>query len=122
MKMQLINETFRYDVLNNETKLKMKILFKQNYLCHGNLQFKQIRNNFTICVTRMQDEDQTLMHPSQSLVGETVRHTVHTSQFFFYLHQPLISFLHMTPSFKQYWKDVQTSCKVWNRVYTEFDY
>ena len=38
MKMQLMNETFRY-VLNNETILKMKILLKQNYLFHGNLQF-----------------------------------------------------------------------------------
>ena len=81
MKMQLINETFRYDVLSNETKLKMKILFKQNYLYHGNLLFKKIRNNFTICVTRMRVEDQTLMHPSQPLVGETVRHTLITSQF-----------------------------------------
>ena len=29
--MQLMNETFRYDVLNIETILKMKILLKQIY-------------------------------------------------------------------------------------------
>ena len=34
-----MNETFRYDVLNNETILKMKNSLKQNYLFYRNLQF-----------------------------------------------------------------------------------
>ena len=38
MKMQLMNETFIYDVLNNET-IQKKNLLKQNYLFDGNLQF-----------------------------------------------------------------------------------
>ena len=35
--MQLMNETLRYDVLNNETMyIKKKNLLKQNYLFHRN--------------------------------------------------------------------------------------
>ena len=44
MKMQLMNETLRFDVLNNETNsnnIKKKNLLKQNYLFHGNLQFQK---------------------------------------------------------------------------------
>ena len=59
--------------------------------------------NFTICVTRMRDEDQTHMHPSQPLSPTTTQwlgkhHTLANSN----LHQPLISFLSMIPSCKQY--------------------
>ena len=59
MKIQLMNETFRYDVLNNETiqkniKTKLFISWKFTTL--------KIYKNFTICVTRMRDEDQTHMH------------------------------------------------------------
>ena len=32
------------------------------------------------------------------------------------------SFLYMIPSCKQYGKDVQMWCKVWNHIDTEFDY
>ena len=38
MKMQLMNETLRYDVLNN---IKKKDLLKQDYLFHRNLQFQK---------------------------------------------------------------------------------
>ena len=46
----------------------------------------KIHKNFTICVTRMRDEDQTHMHPSQPLSPTTTQwlgkhHTLHTSQF-----------------------------------------
>ena len=46
----------------------------------------KIHKNLTICVTRMRDEDQTDMHPSQPLSPTTTQwlgkhHTVHTSQF-----------------------------------------
>ena len=65
---------------------KKKLLLKQNYLFHRNLQFLKIQKNLTICVTRMQDEDQTHMQPSQPLSPTTTQwlgkhHTLHTSQF-----------------------------------------
>ena len=47
-----------------------------------------IHKNFTICVTRMRDEDQTHMHPANlfpqppdSGWGNTTQYTQHTSQF-----------------------------------------
>ena len=40
MKVQLMNETLRYDVLNNETIYK-KNLLKQNNLFHRNLEFQK---------------------------------------------------------------------------------
>ena len=84
MKMQLMNETLRYDVLNNET-IKKKNLLTPNYFFHRYTILK-IPKNFTICVTRMRDEDQTHMHSSQPLSPTTTQwlgkhHTVHTSQF-----------------------------------------
>ena len=70
MKMQLMNETLRYDV----------ICFIEIYT------ISKILKNFTICVIRMRDEDQTRMHPNQPLFPTTTQwlgkhHTVHTSQF-----------------------------------------
>ena len=61
---------------------KKKLLLKQIYLFHRNLQFLKIHKNLTICVTRMQDEDQTHMHPSQPLSPTTTQwlgkhHTLH---------------------------------------------
>ena len=89
----------------------------------------KIHKNFTICVTRMRDEDQTHIYAPQptsfpnhhTVVGETPhkpQYTLAHSN----LHQLLIGFLNMIPSCKQYWKDVQTWCKVWNHIDTEFDY
>ena len=71
---------------------KKKLLLKQNYLFHRNLQFLKIHKNFTICVTRMRDEDQTHMHPNQPLsdhtvVGETP-HSTHYTLANSNLHQP----------------------------------
>ena len=37
--MQLIYETFRYDVLINETIKREKLLLKQNYIFYRNLKF-----------------------------------------------------------------------------------
>ena len=39
--MQLMNETLRYNVLNNEIIHIKKNLLKQNYLFHKNLQFQK---------------------------------------------------------------------------------
>ena len=41
MKMQLMNETLRYDVLKNETIQKKKNLLQQNYLFNRNLHFQK---------------------------------------------------------------------------------
>ena len=56
-----------------------------------------------------------------TVVGDTP-HRTHYTLANSHLHQPLISLLYMIPSCKQYWKDVQTWCKVWNHIDTEFDY
>ena len=64
----------------------------------------KVHKNFTICVTKMRDEDQTHMHPRQPLnfpnhltvVGETPHSTRTLANF--NLHQPLISFLYVIPS------------------------
>ena len=89
---------------------KKKNLLKQNYLFHRNLQFQKFNFadsvlrkflNFTICVTRMRYEDQTqqpLAQPPHSGWGNTTQYTLANSN----LHQPLISFLYMIPSCKQY--------------------
>ena len=69
MKMQLMNETLRYDVLKN--------LLKQNYLFRRKFTISKIHKNFTICVTRMQDEP--LSSTTTPWLGK--HHTVHTSQF-----------------------------------------
>ena len=62
----------------------------------------------------MRDEDQTHMHPANlfpqpphSGWGNTTQYTLANSN----LHEPLISFLYMIPSCKQYWKDVQRDAK-----------
>ena len=84
----------------------MKNLLKQNYLFYRNFTISKIHKNFTICATRMRDDDQTHMHPNQPLSPTTTQwlgkhrtlHTIANSN----LHQPLISFLYMIPSCKQY--------------------
>ena len=97
MKMQLMNETLRYDVLHNETKIKKKNLLKQNYLFRRNFTISKIHKNFTICVTRRRYEDQTHMPPANlfpqpphSGWGNTTQYTLANSN----LHQPfsLVSF------------------------------
>ena len=86
MKMQLMNETLRYDVLHNETILKKKNLLKHNYLFHRNLQFQKFIKTSPSVLPGCGYEDQTHMHPSQPLSPTTTQwlgkhHTVHTSQF-----------------------------------------
>ena len=77
-KNQSMIETFRYDVLNNETIKKEKLIKTKLYIsCKFTI--LKIHKNFTICVTRMRDEDQTHMHP-RHLFPQTP-HTLHTSQF-----------------------------------------
>ena len=80
--------------MNKEEKLiETKLFISQKFT------ISKIHKNFTICVTRMRDEDQTHMHPSQPLSQpNTAQHTLANSN----LHQPLISFLYMVPSCKQY--------------------
>ena len=63
---------------------KKKLLLKQNYLFHRNLQFQKFIKTSTICVTRMQDEDQTHMPPAKlfpqpphSGWGNTTQYTTH---------------------------------------------
>ena len=112
--------------LQQWNNIKKKNLLKQNYLFHRNLQFQKLIKIFTICVTRMRYEDQTHMHPGQPLSPTTTQclgkhHTLHNTLANFNLHQPLISFLYMIPSCKQYWNDVQTWYKVWNHIDAEFN-
>ena len=85
MKMQLMNETLRYDVLNNGPIKKEKLIETKLFILYK-FTISKIHKNFTICVTRMRYEDQTDMHPSQPLSPTTTqwlgKHlTVHTSQF-----------------------------------------
>ena len=88
MKMQFMNEKFRYDVLNNETIEKKKLLI-QNYLFHRNLQFhKLIKTSPSVlpgCGTRTKliCTPTNLSFPNHhTVLGETpVHHTIHTSQF-----------------------------------------
>ena len=89
MKMQLMNETLRYDVLNNETiHIKKKNLLRQNYLFHRNLQFQKFieTSPSVLPMTRMRDEDQTHTHPSQPLSPTTTQwlgeHHVYTLAYF----------------------------------------
>ena len=89
--------------LKQWNNIKKKNLLRQNYLFHRNLQFQK----FT----------KTKKTPHSGW-GNTTHHTLAN----FNLHQPLISFLYIIPSCKQYWKDVQTWCKVWNHIDTEFGY
>ena len=68
MKMQLMNETLRYDILNNEIIYKTYAPQPTSFPNH------------------------------HTVVGETPHYTLANSNF----HQPLISFLYMIPSCKQY--------------------
>ena len=77
-----MNEAFRYDVLNNETILKMKILLKTKLFISWKFTILKIHKNFTICVEFLHSTQYTLAN--------------------FNLHQRLISFLYMVPSCKHY--------------------
>ena len=82
MKMQLMNETLRYDVINNDS-ISKKLIETKLFISYK-FTISKIHKNFTICVTRMRDEDQTHMHPSQPLSGTTTQwlgkhHTLHTT-------------------------------------------
>ena len=105
--------------------IKKKNLLKQNYLFHTNLQFQKfIKISPSVlpgCGTRTKlicTPANLFPQPPHSGWGNTTQYTLAN----FNLHQPLISFLYMIPSCKQYWKDVQTWCRVWNRIHTEFDH
>ena len=83
----------------------MKNLLKQNYLFHRNLQFKKfIKTSPSVlpgCGTRTKLI--CIMYPNQPLSPTTTQwlgkhYTLANSN----LHQPLISFLYMIPSCKQY--------------------
>ena len=91
MKMQLINETLRYDVLNNES-IYIKKTYWNEIIYFVEITISKIHKNFTICVTRMWDEDQTHMPPANlfpqpphSGWGNTTHYTLANSN----LHQPL---------------------------------
>ena len=60
--------------------------------------------------------------PNHHTVAGETPHRTHNTPDNSNLDQPLISFLYMIPSCKQYWKHVQTWCKVWNHIDMEFDY
>ena len=99
MKMQLMNETLRYDVY-----IKKKNLLKQNYLFHRNLQFQKfIKTSPSVlpgCGTRIKlicTPANLFPHPPHSGWGNITQYTLANSN----LHQPLISFLYMSPSCKQ---------------------
>ena len=106
--------------------IKKKNLLKQNYLFHRNLQFQKfIKTSQSVlpgCGTRTKlickcTPANLFPQPPHSGWGNTT----HTTQYTIAnsnLHQPLISFLYMILSCKQYWKDVQTWCKVWNHIDT----
>ena len=103
--------------------IKKKNLLKQNYLFHTNLQFQKfIKTSPSVspgCGTRAKlicTPANLFPQPPHSGWGNTTQYTLANSN----LHQPLISFLYMIPSCKQYWKDVQTRCRVWNDIDTEF--
>ena len=102
------DETLRYDVLNNKTIKKEKLIETKLFISQK-FTISKIHKNFTICVTRMWDEEQTHMHPSQPLSPTTTQwlgkhHTLHAQYTLANsnLHQPLISFLYVIPSCKQY--------------------
>ena len=85
MKMQSMNETLRYDVLNNET-MKKKNLLKQNDLFHRNLQLQKFIKTSPsalpgcgmriklICTTAMA----TSFPNHHTVVGETPHSTHYT--------------------------------------------
>ena len=85
---------------------KKEKLVKTKLFISYKFTISKIDKNLTICVTRMRYEDQIHMHPSQPLPPTTTQwlgkhqivHTIANSN----LHQPLISFLYMIPSCKQY--------------------
>ena len=87
---------------------KKKNLLKQNYLFHRNLQFQKFLKTSPSVLPGCGARTKLIciMHPNQPLAPTTTQwlgkhHTVHmlaNSN----LHQPLISFLYMIPSCKQY--------------------
>ena len=87
MKMQLMNETLRYDVLNN---IKKKNLLKQNYLFHRNLQFQKFIKISPSVLPRCGTSTKLIciMHPNCNLFpqpphsgwGNTTQY-LHTSEF-----------------------------------------
>ena len=84
--MQLMNETLRYDVLNNETIEKN--LLKLSYLFNRNLQFqKLIKTSPSVlpdCETRTKlicTPANLFPQPPHSGWGNTSQYTLHTSQF-----------------------------------------
>ena len=94
--------------------IKKKNLLKRNYVFHRNLQIQKfIKTSPSVLPGCGTIDDQT-----HSGWGNTTQYALANSN----LHQPLINFLYMIPSCKQYWKDVQTWCKVWNHIDTEFGY
>ena len=87
---------------------KKEKLIETNYLFHRNLQFQKfIKTSASVlpgCGTRIKlicTPANLFPQPPHSAWGNTTLAN-------FNLHQPLISFLYMIPSCKQYWKDVQT--------------
>ena len=129
MKMQLMNETFRYDVLNNETVQKRNTYWNKIIYFIEIYNFKNSEKLHLCYPDAGRGPNSYAPRPTSfpnhhTVVGETQHNTlhVHCTLANSNLHQPLISFLYMISSCKQYWKDVQTWCKVWNPINTEFDY
>ena len=95
MKMQLMNETLRYDVLILKQLMKLykkKNLLKQNYLFHRNLQFQKfIKISPSVlpgCGTRIKlvcTPTNLFSQPPHSGWGNTTQYTQANSN----LHQPL---------------------------------
>ena len=89
MKMRLMNETLRYDVLNNANYMKNKNILKQNYLFHRNLQFQKfIKTSLSVlpeCGSRTKlicTPTNLFPQPPHSGWGNThTQYTLHTSQF-----------------------------------------
>ena len=79
---------------------KKENLLKQNYLFHRNLHIQKfVKTSPSVlpgCGTRTKLI--YIMHPNQPLSPTTTHYTLANSN----LHQPLISFLYMIPSCKQY--------------------
>ena len=87
--MQLMNETLRYDVLNNETNsIYKKNVLKQNYLFHRNLEFQKfIKTSPSVlpgCCTRNKlicTPANLFPQPPHSGWELGKHHTLHTCQF-----------------------------------------
>ena len=120
---QLLNEWINQNAINEWNiqiwclkqwnYIKKKNLLKQNYLFHRNLQFQKFIKTSPSVLPGCGTRTKLICTPAN-----LTHYTLANSN----LHQPLISFLYMIPSCKQYWKDVKTWWKVWNHVDTVFDY